>query len=99
MTNLIDCSKDETYLRSNYSSLLIKCWYRTLILIKKTAKVSKLLNGTGLDYYEMHSVMATLKFILENSITFNVNDVTLNKELIDLGLPKGIFNNKTIENV
>lgn len=39
----------------------------------------------------MHSVIATLKFILENSITFNINDVTLNKELIDLGLPKCIF--------
>jgi hypothetical protein len=37
----------------------------------------------------MHSVIATLEFILENSIAFNVNDVTLNKELIDLGLPKG----------
>ena len=39
----------------------------------------------------MHSVIATLKFILENSITFNVSDVTLNKELIDLGLPKCNF--------
>jgi hypothetical protein len=46
----------------------------------------------------MHSVIATLQFVLENSITFNVSDSTLNKELIDLGLPKG---NKgdNIENV
>ncbi len=46
----------------------------------------------------MHSVIATLQFVLENSITFNVSDGTLNKELIDLGLPKG---NKgdNIENV
>ena len=36
----------------------------------------------------MHSVIATLQFVLENSITFNVSDSTLNKELIDLGLPK-----------
>ena len=43
----------------------------------------------------MYSVIATLKFILENSITFNVNDTVLNKELIDLGLPKGnLQNNK-----
>lgn len=30
----------------------------------QTQKVAKLLNGTGLDIYEMHSVVATLKFIL-----------------------------------
>lgn len=46
----------------------------------------------------MHSVIATLKFILENSITFNVSDIVLNKELIDLGLPKcTLFSSK--ENV
>ena len=50
----------------------------------------KLLNGTGLDIYEMNAVAATLNFILQNSVMFQVSDSILNKELVDLGLPKGI---------
>jgi hypothetical protein len=46
------------------------------------------LSGTGLDVYEMNAVVSTLNFILYNSVRFNVPDGTLNKELIDLGLPK-----------
>ena len=56
--------------------------------IMKSAKVTKLLNGTGLDVYEMNAVISTLNFILYNSVKFHVSDSTLNKELIDLGLPK-----------
>jgi Fe2+ transport system protein B len=48
-----------------------------------------LLIGTGLDQYEMNAVVATLYFILTNSVMFQVADATLNKELVDLGLPKG----------
>ena len=58
------------------------------------AKCQKLLGGTGLDYYEMHAVVATLEFILHNSVMFQVTDPTLFKELVDLGLPKG--NNQPI---
>ena len=44
--------------------------------------------GTGLDVYESNAVVATLNFILHNSVQFHVSDSVLNKELIDLGLPK-----------
>jgi hypothetical protein len=37
----------------------------------------------------MNAVVATLYFILNNSVMFQVPDATLNKELVDLGLPKG----------
>lgn len=47
-----------------------------------------MLNGTGLDTYEINAVAATLNFILHNSVEFHVSDIVLNKELIDLGLPK-----------
>lgn len=36
----------------------------------------------------MNAVVATLNFILHNSVRFHASDVVLNKELIDLGLPK-----------
>lgn len=39
----------------------------------------------------MNAVAATLYFILSNSVMYQVSDTTLNKELVDLGLPKGIF--------
>lgn len=48
----------------------------------------KLLSGTGLDVYEMNAVISTLGFILRNAVLFHVGDGVLNKELIDLGLPK-----------
>lgn len=53
-----------------------------------SSKIDKLLNNTGLDIYEMNAVVATLNFILHNSVRFHVSDAILNKELIDLGLPK-----------
>lgn len=53
-----------------------------------TSKIPKLLSGTGLDIYETNAVVATLNFILHNSLQFHVSDSVLNKELIDLGLPK-----------
>jgi len=37
----------------------------------------------------MNAVIATLNFILHNSVMFQVSDSQLNKELVDLGLPKG----------
>lgn len=37
----------------------------------------------------MNAVAATLYFILSNSVMFQVSDTILNKELVDLGLPKG----------
>jgi len=37
----------------------------------------------------MNAVVATLNFILHNSIMFQVSEAQLNKELVDLGLPKG----------
>jgi len=55
----------------------------------QSAKSLKLLGGTGLDSYEMNAVIATLNFILHNSVMFQVSDSQLNKELVDLGLPKG----------
>lgn len=39
----------------------------------------KLLNGTGLDTYELNAVVSTLNFILFNSIKFHILDTTLNK--------------------
>lgn len=36
----------------------------------------------------MNAVISTLNFILYNSIQSHVTDSVLNKELIDLGLPK-----------
>ena len=56
----------------------------------QSAKTVKLLTGTGLDQYEMNAVAATLYFILHNSVMFQVSDIVLNKELVDLGLPKGM---------
>jgi hypothetical protein len=38
----------------------------------------------------MNGVIATLDFILHNSVMFQVQEGQLNKELVDLGLPKGI---------
>jgi hypothetical protein len=55
----------------------------------QSAKSLKLLAGTGLDPYEMNAVIATLNFILHNSVMFQVTETQLNKELVDLGLPKG----------
>jgi hypothetical protein len=49
-----------------------------------------LLSGTGLDPYEMNAVIATLNFILNNSVMYQIDELKLNKELVDLGLPKGI---------
>jgi hypothetical protein len=37
----------------------------------------------------MNAVIATLNFILQNSVMFQVSENQLNKELVDLGLPKG----------
>ncbi len=37
----------------------------------------------------MNAVIATLNFILRNSVMFQVSETQLNKELVDLGLPKG----------
>ena len=54
-----------------------------------SAKALKLLGGTGLDTYEMNAVIATLNFILHNSVMFQIEENKLNKELVDLGLPKG----------
>ena len=57
--------------------------------MRQSSKTVKLLTGTGLDEYEMNAVAATLYFILSNSVMFQVADTILNKELVDLGLPKG----------
>lgn len=46
----------------------------------------------------MNAVVATLYFILQNCVMFRVSDTVLNKELVDLGLPKGILS-KYAENV
>lgn len=54
----------------------------------QSAKTLKLLTGTGLDHYEMNAVVSTLYFILSNAVMFQVPDAVLNKELLDLGLPK-----------
>jgi len=58
--------------------------------LTQSAKTQKLLGGTGLDIYETHAVIATLQFILSNAVMFQVTDTVLFKELVDLGLPKGI---------
>jgi len=58
--------------------------------LTQSSKTVKLLTGTGLDQFEMNAVAATLYFILHNSVMFQVSDIVLNKELVDLGLPKGI---------
>ena len=39
----------------------------------QSAKALKLLGGTGLDPYEMNAVIATLNFILRNSIMFQIS--------------------------
>ena len=39
----------------------------------------------------MNAVIATLNFILHNSVMFQIEEQKLNKELVDLGLPKGRF--------
>lgn len=36
----------------------------------------------------MNAVVSTLNFILANAVMFQVADAVLNKELLDLGLPK-----------
>ena len=49
----------------------------------------------------MNAVAATLYFILNNSVMYQVSDTTLNKELVDLGLPKGIchFHAENVESI
>jgi hypothetical protein len=71
------------------SHLLPLIHRRGRYLFRQSTKTLKLLIGTGLDQYEMNAVVATLYFILTNSVMFQVADATLNKELVDLGLPKG----------
>ena len=39
---------------------------------------------------EINSTIACINFILENSTKYDVSEAVLTKELIDLGLPKGI---------
>lgn len=58
--------------------------------LNQSSKTVKLLTGTGLDQYEMNAVASTLYFILHNSVMFQISDIVLNKELVDLGLPKCI---------
>lgn len=83
-----DSCKNETNLLpiNLFLPLINRC--RTNLL-KQSSKTVKLLTGTGLDQYEMNAVAATLYFILHNSVMFQVSDIVLNKELVDLGLPKG----------
>lgn len=47
--------------------------------------------GSSFNEEEINSILASLEFILSNSIRFDVEDSVLLKELIDLGLPKGPF--------
>lgn len=84
----IDCSKNATNLLPT-NLLLPLIHRRRKNLLTQSSKTVKLLTGTGLDQYEMNAVAATLYFILHNSVMFQVSDIVLNKELVDLGLPKG----------
>ncbi len=36
-------------------------------------------------------MIASLEYIISNSICYDISEEVLNKELIDLGLPKGYF--------
>ena len=46
------------------------------------------LKGSGFTSEEILSVMALLEFILRNAIKHETKETILQKELIDLGLPK-----------
>lgn len=37
----------------------------------------------------MNAILSTLEFVLRNCIMYGTNDAVLNKELVDLGLPRG----------
>ena len=37
----------------------------------------------------MNAILSTLEFVLRNCIMYSTNDAVLNKELVDLGLPRG----------
>lgn len=39
----------------------------------------------------MNSIISSIEFILINSTRYDISDVVLLKELINLGLPKGIY--------
>ena len=83
----VDRSQGAPHLRPARRPLPRQLRHRTASLIK-SAKTLKLLTGTGLDHYEMNAVVSTLNFILANAVMFQVSDAVLNKELLDLGLPK-----------
>ena len=44
-----------------------------------------------LDDEEINSIISSIEFILTNSTRYDISDVILLKELINLGLPKGIY--------
>ncbi|CAD8103397.1 unnamed protein product [Paramecium sonneborni] len=53
-----------------------------------TAKIFKMLEGSGFNQQEINSTIACVSFIVENSAKYDVSEQVLIKELIDLGLPK-----------
>ena len=50
----------------------------------------QLLANSGLSNDEIKSAIASIQFIIKNSIRNNIDEQVLLKELINLGLPKGI---------
>lgn len=69
---MIDCCQNEISLQSTDFTLFVENRYRNTNIIQ-SAKVLKLLSGTGLDTYEMNAVIATLNFILHNSVMFQIS--------------------------
>jgi len=56
--------------------------------IENFEKVYGLLENSGFIRDEIISILASLDYIISNSIRYGVSDDTLLKDLIDLGLPK-----------
>eukprot|EP00828_Plagiopyla_frontata_P015125 TRINITY_DN19660_c0_g1_i2.p2 TRINITY_DN19660_c0_g1~~TRINITY_DN19660_c0_g1_i2.p2 ORF type:complete len:194 (+),score=59.77 TRINITY_DN19660_c0_g1_i2:66-647(+) len=56
--------------------------------IDNQEKVYQLLRNSGFNNEEINSIIASLEFILSNSTRYDISDVILLKELINLGLPK-----------
>jgi len=56
--------------------------------VDNSDKVNQLLENSGFNADEIHSILASLEYIITNSVRYEVSDAVLLKELIDLGLPK-----------
>lgn len=49
-----------------------------------------MLDTSGFNVNEMNAILSTLEFVLRNCVMYSTSDTVLNKELVDLGLPRGI---------